>query len=144
MQFIPIVVIPQVLLGGFFWPLQQMAPALRWIAQVMPMTYAIQALKAVMVRGQGLAVIWPQLLALLGFTVLFFLLAAFSVQDSLSRTPRGSWLWGQISNLSPVLSQICPHSFLLRIRRPGRPPRVRGDGWPVVSTIHNPLHVAAP
>lgn len=81
-QFIPIVVIPQVLLGGFFWPLQQMAPALRWIAQVMPMTYAIQALKAVMVRGQGLAAIWPQLLALLGFTVLFFLLAAFSVRKT--------------------------------------------------------------
>lgn len=81
-QFIPIVVIPQILLGGFFWPLQQMAPALRWIAQAMPMTYAIQALKAVMVRGQGLAVIWPQLLALLGFTVLFFLLAALSVRKT--------------------------------------------------------------
>ncbi|MCX5975620.1 MAG: ABC transporter permease [Coprothermobacterota bacterium] len=79
-QFIPIVVIPQILLGGFFWPLQQMAPALRWIAQAMPMTYAIQALKAVMVRGQGLAAIWPQLLALLGFTILFFLLAALSVR----------------------------------------------------------------
>ncbi len=81
-QFIPIVVIPQILLGGFFWPLQQMTPVLRWIAQVMPMTYAIQALKAVMVRGQGLTAIWPQLLALFGFTILFFLLAAFSVRKT--------------------------------------------------------------
>jgi ABC-2 type transport system permease protein len=81
-QFIPIVVIPQVLLGGFFWPIQQMAPALRWIAQVMPMTYAIQALKAVMLRGQGLAVIWPQLLVLASFSCLFFILAAFSVRKT--------------------------------------------------------------
>ncbi len=43
---------------------------------------AIQALKAVMVRGQGLTAIWPQLLALFGFTILFFLLAAFSVRKT--------------------------------------------------------------
>ena len=79
-QFIPIVIIPQILLCGFFWPVQQMVPVLRGIAAALPMTYAIQALQDVMVKGNGFGSIWLSLLILTAFIAFFFLLAAFSVR----------------------------------------------------------------
>ncbi len=79
-QFIPVVIIPQILLCGFFWPVQQMVPVLRGIAAALPMTYAIQALQDVMVKGNGFGSIWLSLLILTAFIAFFFLLAAFSVR----------------------------------------------------------------
>jgi ABC-2 type transport system permease protein len=45
-QFMPAVVIPQVLLGGLLTPREDMVTVLRWISNVLPMSYAIDALKA--------------------------------------------------------------------------------------------------
>jgi len=39
-QFIPIVIIPQIVLSGFLTPLETMHQPLRWLAYAMPMTYA--------------------------------------------------------------------------------------------------------
>lgn len=79
-QFIPIVIIPQALLSGFFWPVEQLAPVLQVFSYAMPMTYATWALKGVMIKGQGLGEILIFLLALCGFTIFFFLLAGFSIR----------------------------------------------------------------
>ncbi|HYT10767.1 MAG TPA: ABC transporter permease [Mycobacteriales bacterium] len=45
-QFLPAAVFPQVLLSGLFTPRDQMAEVLRWISNVLPMSYAIDALNA--------------------------------------------------------------------------------------------------
>ncbi|MCR4428808.1 MAG: ABC transporter permease [Caldiserica bacterium] len=79
-QFIPIVIIPQALLSGFFWPVEQLAPVLRVFSYAMPMTYATWALKGVMIKGQGFGEILVFLLALCGFTIFFFLLAGISIK----------------------------------------------------------------
>ena len=47
---------------------------------VMPITYANQALREVMIKGQGLGSIWGPLLALVGFAVLTVVLAALTVR----------------------------------------------------------------
>jgi len=46
-QFMPAVVMPQVLLGGLFVPREQMADWLRTLSGALPLTYAIEALKEV-------------------------------------------------------------------------------------------------
>jgi ABC-type multidrug transport system permease subunit len=38
-------VLPQLLLAGLFVPRGQMSPALRWISDVMPMSYLIEAMR---------------------------------------------------------------------------------------------------
>jgi ABC-2 type transport system permease protein len=43
-QFLPAAVIPQVLLGGLLAPRSEMAEVLRWVSDVLPMSYAIDAL----------------------------------------------------------------------------------------------------
>lgn len=47
MQFMPVFVMPQLLLCGLFQPRGQMAAALNWASDVMPLSYAVQALNHV-------------------------------------------------------------------------------------------------
>jgi len=75
-QFIPLLIIPQALLSGLIWPVEEMPAYLQPLAYIMPLTYANRALRDVMLRGWGLAEIWPDLLILLGFALLFVVLGA--------------------------------------------------------------------
>ncbi|HSL97632.1 MAG TPA: ABC transporter permease [Candidatus Deferrimicrobiaceae bacterium] len=81
-QFIPIVIIPQGVLGGIFWPIDQLPDILAAIARVLPMTYAVDGLREVMLKGADLASSTVQLdLAVLsGIAVVFVLLAAATIK----------------------------------------------------------------
>jgi ABC transporter DrrB family efflux protein len=46
-QFLPAIVLPQVLLCGLISPREDMAQALQWVANVLPMTYAVDAMQEV-------------------------------------------------------------------------------------------------
>lgn len=71
-QFIPIVIVPQVFFSGLF-PLESMAPWLRGVGNVLPMTYGAEALRQVMIRGAGLDLVARPLLILVGLSLLLFL-----------------------------------------------------------------------
>ncbi|KYD31660.1 hypothetical protein B4110_0974 [Parageobacillus toebii] len=73
MQFIPLVVIPQIFFSGLF-NLDTMAEWLRSLSVVMPLTYGADALREIMVRGSGWNEIAKDVYVLLGFAVLFMLL----------------------------------------------------------------------
>ena len=47
MQMMPVVVLPQLLLCGLFHPRGEMAPLLRWVSDVLPVSYAVEALRLV-------------------------------------------------------------------------------------------------
>ncbi|HYP42306.1 MAG TPA: ABC transporter permease [Chloroflexia bacterium] len=79
-QFIPLVILPQVLLSGLLWPVQDMPGWLQAIARVMPLTYAIEALTDIMIRGKSLAATWVALTVLFGFAALIAVLAATTVR----------------------------------------------------------------
>jgi ABC-2 type transport system permease protein len=80
-QFIPLLLVPQALLGGLFWPVNALPPVLKQIAYVLPLTYANFALKDVMLKGFGLDQVWPELAVLVGFAALMVALAAFSLRQ---------------------------------------------------------------
>lgn len=70
---------PMMFLSGAFFPLQTMPPVLQSMAGVLPVTYASDALRGVMVKGFTLGQVFPDILALLIFgaatfylTVMFF------------------------------------------------------------------------
>jgi ABC-2 type transport system permease protein len=46
-QFMPVVVLPQLLLCGLFHPRDEMATVLRWVSNVLPLSYAVSALQRV-------------------------------------------------------------------------------------------------
>ena len=63
-QFIPIVLAPQIFLSGVIIPVEQMPTLFEWFSVVLPLTYAVDALREIMLRGTGLAELWPNLVAL--------------------------------------------------------------------------------
>jgi ABC-2 type transport system permease protein len=67
--------LPALLLSGFIFPVDSMPLLLRGIAHAMPAQYFVRSLRAVLLRGNGLEVIWPDLLALTGFFLLLLLVA---------------------------------------------------------------------
>ena len=79
-QFIPIVILPQVLLSGLLWPVAEMPGWLQGVARIMPLTHAIEALTDIMIRGKDLLSIWLPLTVLFVFATIVAILAATSVR----------------------------------------------------------------
>jgi ABC-2 type transport system permease protein len=68
-QFIPIVLVPQVLLSGIVFPINTEPAVLQYVSNVLPLTYAVYGLRDVMLKGAGLGS--TGLLLDLGVAVLF-------------------------------------------------------------------------
>ena len=80
-QFIPLLLVPQALLAGLFFPVQTLPVVLKQVAYILPLTYANFALKDVMLKGFGLDQIWPYLAVLVGFAALMIVAAAVSLRQ---------------------------------------------------------------
>ncbi len=63
------VMLPQVLLSGFIFPLSAMAAGVRWIGYCLPLTYFVQISQGVMLRGAGLSSLWLPFVVLAGMAV---------------------------------------------------------------------------
>jgi len=82
LQFIPIVIVPQGLLGGFFWPIDQLPSLLQPVARLLPVTYAIDGLRQVMIAGADLTSgqVLLDLGVLVGIAAFFMVLAAGTIR----------------------------------------------------------------
>ncbi len=83
-QFIPLVFGVQIFLSGVFWPIDQLPAILRPISYILPLTYANEALRAVMLKGADLAGIAWELAALLIFMVLMIILSALTMRRQIA------------------------------------------------------------
>ena len=70
-----LVSMPIMFLSGVFFPIQTMPEILQVFAQVLPVTYAADALRGVMVKGFTLAQVMPDMLVLLAFALLMLVLS---------------------------------------------------------------------
>jgi ABC-2 type transport system permease protein len=66
---------PMMFLSGVFFPIQQMPWYMQDISKVLPLTYASQALRKVMVLGAGVSQISTELIILIGFGVVMIAIA---------------------------------------------------------------------
>jgi len=79
-QFIPLIILPQVFLCGVLWPVEQMPNYLQWLSTVLPLTYAVDGLRNIMLNGQNLMDVGFELGVLVGFTILISTLAAVTLR----------------------------------------------------------------
>ena len=79
-QFIPLIILPQVFLCGLLWPVEQMNTVLQWIAKFLPLTYAVDGLRGIMVNGKSLAEVAGDLAVLAGFAVAMSIITALSLR----------------------------------------------------------------
>ncbi|HEY6876034.1 MAG TPA: ABC transporter permease [Candidatus Dormibacteraeota bacterium] len=81
-QFIPLVIVPQMLLSGILFPVAGEPPALQYLSDVLPLTYAVDALRAVMIKGADLS--WMSLqidiAVVAGFVIAFVVAGAATLR----------------------------------------------------------------
>ncbi len=67
--------LPTILLSGFIYPIANMPVVLQVLSNLMPPRWFIDAIKQVMLKGNGFEYIWPNVLILAAMTVAFLLLS---------------------------------------------------------------------
>ncbi|MFG1654679.1 ABC transporter permease [Micromonospora sp. NPDC049275] len=79
-QFLPVVVVPQLLLCGLFVARDQMAGWLQALSDAFPLSYAIEALQEVGANAEPTGTMWRDVGVVLGAAVLALVLAAATLR----------------------------------------------------------------
>ena len=79
-QFMPLLVFPQILLGGIFLPRDQLPEVLQAIGDALPLSHAIDALTAVASGSEDDAYVVGKLLAILAWIVAAVVLASLTLR----------------------------------------------------------------
>lgn len=79
-QFIPLIILPTFLLAGIFWPVEAIPSILRPLSYLIPPTYAVEAMRSVVLRGWGPADIWLEIVVLLAFALVFLAASVMSLR----------------------------------------------------------------
>lgn len=59
---------PSILLSGFVFPIESMPRFFQYITYLNPLRYFLVIIRGIFLKGSGLAILWPQILALLGLS----------------------------------------------------------------------------
>ena len=65
---------PMMFVSGVFYPIETMPWILQKLAYIFPLTYLNDAMRGIMLKGQTLGDVWVDIVVLLGFTLLFFII----------------------------------------------------------------------
>lgn len=83
-QFLPVIVVPQLLLCGLFVPRGQMVGWLQGASDVMPLSYAVEALAQIGRHANPTTTMWRDLTVVVGAAIVALVLAAATLRR---RTP---------------------------------------------------------
>lgn len=75
MQITVFILIPSILLSGFMFPFDGMPPFAQGIGEVLPITHFIRLTRGIMLRDAQLLELWPDVLALVVFTLIAMIAA---------------------------------------------------------------------
>jgi ABC-2 type transport system permease protein len=75
--------LPTLLLSGFIFPIENMPKVLQWLSYVMPPRWFISAIKTIMIKGEGLAFIWKEVLIMGGMTLFFLVVSVKKFKEKL-------------------------------------------------------------
>ena len=83
MQMTIFILMPSILLSGFMFPYEAMPIAAQYIAEILPATHFIRLIRGVYLRGATASQLLPDILWLLGFTVIMLAIATKRFRKSL-------------------------------------------------------------
>lgn len=73
-------IMPNILLSGFIFPIDNMPEIIQYITYALPMRYFLRIIRGIFLQGAGFVELWPQAAALLGWGVIVVVLAAFRLR----------------------------------------------------------------
>ena len=80
-QFIPLIIIPQVFVSGLFIPVNQLPVVLEWISKFLPLTYGVEGIRALMSQGQSLLDIGNDIGILAAYAAGLLILASLTLKQ---------------------------------------------------------------
>ena len=80
------------MLAGVYFPVQVIPWGLRIFAYLLPLSYALEALRFALMRGDSLATLWPYAAVLVGFAVVLLPLGLWGFRRSIDSVRRGGGL----------------------------------------------------
>ncbi len=84
MQLAVMILLPQVLLSGWIFPLASIPAGIRWLSYVFPLTYFLPIARGIFLKGLGLPDLWVQTVVLIGMGALIISFAASRVSKQLA------------------------------------------------------------
>jgi ABC-2 type transport system permease protein len=75
--------LPGIYLSGLLFPIEGMPPVGQVLAHLMPLTYYLQILRGILLKGIGITYLWSQLLILAAFGAVVFTLSVLRFQKKL-------------------------------------------------------------
>lgn len=76
MQLALFIMLPSIILSGFVFPREAMPHPIRELGLLIPLTYFLRILRGIILKGVGVEVLWPEVLALAAFGLFVFGLSA--------------------------------------------------------------------
>jgi ABC-2 type transport system permease protein len=83
-QFMPAILIPQLLLSGLLVPRDELPPALEVVSDLLPLSYAVDAMKHLSTSAEVTGEFWRNVAVVLAFTVAALVMGAVTLRR---RTP---------------------------------------------------------
>jgi ABC-2 type transport system permease protein len=77
------IMLPAMMLSGVFFPISSLPVVLQMVSSILPLTYFIYILRSILIKGVGLNMIIPQVVALMMFALVLLGLAAMRFRKSL-------------------------------------------------------------
>ena len=77
------IIIPSVILSGFMFPIENMPRPVQALTYIIPLRYFVEIVRGIFLRGAGIGVLWPQVLALAALGGAIFTLSAMRFQKRL-------------------------------------------------------------
>jgi len=74
---------PFFMLSGFAFPIRNMPEAVQWLTYLDPVRYFVEIVRGIFLRGSGIAVLWPQMVALAIFGTAILSLSAMRFRKRL-------------------------------------------------------------
>jgi len=66
--------LPSILLSGFMFPFRGMPEWAQWLGSLLPLTHFLHLVRGIMLKGNGLAELWPQIWPILAFMLAVILI----------------------------------------------------------------------
>lgn len=81
-QFVPLVILPALLLSGIIIPISQIPQIIRWVCYLLPTTYGVHLLRQISIEGYTLELLNLDLFAMLIFFGLFLIGSRFTLKET--------------------------------------------------------------
>ncbi|MGB9913319.1 MAG: ABC transporter permease, partial [Candidatus Kapaibacteriota bacterium] len=77
------VIVPMIYLSGFVFPVENMPKLIQYVTFLFPLKYFLVILRGIVLKGVGIDVVVPEVVALLFFGIVFFLISTIKFKKML-------------------------------------------------------------